>query len=89
VYLTIVLSTDTQNWHDYDAFQLPNSTGQYELIDMSHYREKCISSFLLIGRLMGAMAACAEVARGAPDLLQGQQSPELHMEPSVYGLIQE
>jgi hypothetical protein len=22
--LTIVLSTDLQNWHDYNAFQLPN-----------------------------------------------------------------
>jgi hypothetical protein len=37
VYLTIVLSTDTQNWHDYDAFQLPNSIAKYELIDMPHY----------------------------------------------------
>jgi hypothetical protein len=37
VYPTIVLSTDTQNWHDHDAIQLLNSIGQYELIDMSHY----------------------------------------------------
>jgi hypothetical protein len=48
VYPSIVLSTDAQNWHDYDAFQLPNSTGQYELIDMSHYHESCMSTFLLI-----------------------------------------
>jgi hypothetical protein len=47
MYLTIVLSTDIQNWHDYSAFQLPNST-QYELIDMSHYHEKSISRFLLL-----------------------------------------
>jgi hypothetical protein len=34
-YLTIVLSTDIQNWHDCNAFLLPNSTAQYERIDMS------------------------------------------------------
>jgi hypothetical protein len=27
------------------------------------------------------------VARGVYDPFKGQQSPELHMEPSVYGLI--
>jgi hypothetical protein len=49
VNLTTFLSTDTQNWH---ALQLPNSTAQYELIDMS-YHEGCISRFLLICSLMG------------------------------------
>jgi hypothetical protein len=53
VYLNIVLSTDTQNWHDYNAFQLPNATGHYQLIDMSHCHESCISRFLLICSLMG------------------------------------
>jgi hypothetical protein len=48
VYLTIVLSTDTQNWHDYNAFQLPNSAAQYELFDMLDYHERCISRFLLL-----------------------------------------
>jgi hypothetical protein len=48
MYLTIVVSTDIQNWHDYNAFQLPNSTAQYELIDMSHYHEKSISRFFLL-----------------------------------------
>jgi hypothetical protein len=52
VYLTIVLSSDTQNWHDYDAFQLSNLTAQYELIDMSHYHESCMRRFLLICSLM-------------------------------------
>jgi hypothetical protein len=37
--LTIVLSTDIQNWQDYDAFHLLNLTARYELIDMSHYHE--------------------------------------------------
>jgi hypothetical protein len=32
VYLTIVLYKDTQNWHDYDACQLPNSTAQYVVL---------------------------------------------------------
>jgi hypothetical protein len=53
VYLTIVQSTDTQNWHDYDAFQLSYSTAQYELIDILHCHESCISRFLLICSLMG------------------------------------
>jgi hypothetical protein len=56
VHPTIVLSTDTHNWHDYDAFQLPNSAEQYELIDMSHYHEICISRFFLICSLMGCKA---------------------------------
>jgi hypothetical protein len=46
--LTFVLSTDIQNCHDYNAFQLPNATAQCEQIDMSHHHESCISRFLLL-----------------------------------------
>jgi hypothetical protein len=46
--LTIVLSTDMQNRHDYDAFPLPNSKAQCELMDVSHFHEKIISKFLLL-----------------------------------------
>jgi hypothetical protein len=53
MYLTIVLSTDTQNWHAYDPFKIPALTAQRELIDTSHYQESCISRFLLICGLMG------------------------------------
>jgi hypothetical protein len=53
VHRIIILSTDTQNWHDYDVFQLPNSTAQYELTDLSHCHESCISRFLLVGSLIG------------------------------------
>jgi hypothetical protein len=42
-----------QNWHDKNAFQLPNSTAQYELIDMLHYHESCNSNFLLLRGLVG------------------------------------
>jgi hypothetical protein len=49
--LTFLLSTDIQNWHDQNAFQLHNSTGQYEMFDMSH--EACISRSLLLHGLMG------------------------------------
>jgi hypothetical protein len=48
IYLKNVLSTDIQNWHYYNAYQLINSTAQYELIDMSHSHESCISRFLLL-----------------------------------------
>jgi hypothetical protein len=41
--LTIFLSTDVKTCHDYNAFQLPNSTAQTEIIDMSTYHESCIS----------------------------------------------
>jgi hypothetical protein len=51
--LTIVLSTDIQSWRDYNAFQLPNSTARYELIDMSHSHENCISRFPLLRGLVG------------------------------------
>jgi hypothetical protein len=51
--LTIVLSTDIQNWRDYNAFQLPNSTARYELIDMSRSHESCISRFPLLRGLVG------------------------------------
>jgi hypothetical protein len=63
-FLTIVLSRDTQNWHDFDAFQLPTSTAPCELMDMSHYHEICISRFLLLLGLVG-WAACAELSTGS------------------------
>jgi hypothetical protein len=85
LYLTIVLSTNTQSWHDYNAFRLPNSTGQYELIDMSHDHESCMSRFLLIYSLMGCKGSLC--LGGVYGLLKGQQSPELHMELSEYGLL--
>jgi hypothetical protein len=50
--LTIVLSTDMQNRHDYNAFQLANVTAQCELMDISHYHEKSISSFLQLCSLV-------------------------------------
>jgi hypothetical protein len=34
--------------HDYNAFQLPNSTAQCELMDMSHCHESGIGRFLLL-----------------------------------------
>jgi hypothetical protein len=46
--LTIVLSTDIQNWHDYHTLKLPNSTAQCELINMPHYLESCISRFFVL-----------------------------------------
>jgi hypothetical protein len=46
--LTIVLSADMQNRHDYHAFPLANATAQCELMDMSHYHENSISRFLLL-----------------------------------------
>jgi hypothetical protein len=52
--LTIVLlSTDIQNWQDYNAFQLPYSTAQCDLIGMSHHHESCIRRLLLLLRLDG------------------------------------
>jgi hypothetical protein len=51
--LTCVPSTDIQNWHDYNALQLPNSAAQYELIDMSHCHEFRVSKFLLLRGLVG------------------------------------
>jgi hypothetical protein len=75
VYPTSVLSTYTQNWHDYDAFQLPNSTAQYNLIDMSHYHESCISRFLLICSFNGVRAACADMARGVYGSSKANRAP--------------
>jgi hypothetical protein len=37
--LTIVLSTDIQNWQEFDVFQRLNLTARYELIDMSQYHK--------------------------------------------------
>jgi hypothetical protein len=53
--LTIVLSTDIQNWYDYNAFQLPTSTAQCEQIDMSHHLESCIRRFLLLHGVQGQL----------------------------------
>jgi hypothetical protein len=86
MYLTIAVSIDVQNCHDYNAFQLPNSTAQYEVIDMSHYHDSC-SRFLLICSLMGCKGSLCDVDRGVYGLVKGQQSPELHMEPGVYRQI--
>jgi hypothetical protein len=47
--LTIVLSTDIQNGHDYNAFQL----SQCEQEDMLHRHDTCISRFLLLRGLVG------------------------------------
>jgi hypothetical protein len=59
---TIVLSTDIQKWHDCNAFQLPNSTEQCELIDMSHYHVSCISRFLLLCGVQGQLVLrCPQV----------------------------
>jgi hypothetical protein len=80
---SIVLSTDVQNWHDYDAFQPPHSTAQCEGMDMSHYHESCISRFLLLcGLVVGERAACAEVSISASKAKRG---PGLHVEPSIHG----
>jgi hypothetical protein len=84
MYLAIALSTDIQNWHDYNAFLLPNSTEQYELIDMLHYHESCISRFSCSLVWWGARAACAEVSTGSVEASKAKHSPGLHMEPSIY-----
>jgi hypothetical protein len=76
--LSIVLFADTQNWHDYDPFQFPNSTAQYELIDLSHYHEICISRFLLLLVGWGARAACAELSSGSEEA-----SKSNHMAPGI------
>jgi hypothetical protein len=61
--LTIVLSTDIQNWHDCNAFQLPSSTAQCEQIGMSHHHESFYQKILPASWLGGA--ACAEVSTGS------------------------
>jgi hypothetical protein len=81
--LTILLFTDIQNWHDYNAFQLVNSTALYELIDMSHYHESCISRFLLLCGLVGARAACVEVSTES-----GEASTARLVFPGIYGRVQ-
>jgi hypothetical protein len=61
MYGPIILSTDMQNWHDCIAFQLPNSTAQCELIDISRF-------FLLcgFGGVQGYLVSvCAEVSTGS------------------------
>jgi hypothetical protein len=63
-----------QNWHDFDAFQLPNSTAPCELMDMSHYHEICISRFLLILDLVG-WAASAELSTGSVEASKAKHGP--------------
>jgi hypothetical protein len=61
--LTIVLPTDIQ-WHDYNAFHLPNSTTQCEVIGMLHYHESCSSRFFLLCGLVGCKGSlCCGVYR--------------------------
>jgi hypothetical protein len=60
----IVLSTDVQNWHDCNAFQLPISTARYELIDKSHFHEFYISRLTLLCGLVGCKGSlCCGVYR--------------------------
>jgi hypothetical protein len=53
VNLAIALSTDIQIWHDSNAFLLPNSTAQWNLMDMTYYHERCVNRFLLLRGLVG------------------------------------
>jgi hypothetical protein len=73
MYLTIVLSPDVQNWHDYIALELPYSTAQYKLIDMSHYHESCISRFLLLHGLVGCKGSLQALVLKC---LQGPWKPQ-------------
>jgi hypothetical protein len=60
--LSIILSTDMQHWHGYDVFQIPNSTAKCKLMDMSHYHESCIGTFLLFRGLVGCKGSCCRSA---------------------------
>jgi hypothetical protein len=59
--LTILLPTDIQNWHNYNAFQPPNSTAQRERMDMKVVSADSSCSVVW----WGARAACAEVSTGS------------------------
>jgi hypothetical protein len=86
--LTIVLPTDMQNRHEYNAYPLPNSTAQCELMDMSQYHEKSIMIHqqiplaLWFGVEQGHVwAACAEVSTGSMEASKANHGPVLHMGP--------
>jgi hypothetical protein len=81
--LTIVLSTDIQNLHDYDAFQLPNSTAQYELMDMSHPHESCIRRFL---QLLGLVGCKGSLCRGVYRV-SGRLEREARPKRMIYGRL--
>jgi hypothetical protein len=46
---------------------------------MSHYRESCISRFLLLYGLVGAMATCAEVSTGSVETPTAKHGPGLYL----------
>jgi hypothetical protein len=76
--LTIILSTDMQNWHDYDVCQLPNSTAQCEVKVVS-----ADSSCSVVW--WGLRAACPEVSTGSIEASKAKHGPGLHnMEPRIY-----
>jgi hypothetical protein len=77
--LTIALSTGIQTWHDINAVQLPNSTAQCELIEISDCHEICITRFLLLR--WGARAACAEVSTGSVEASKARLELRSHMAP--------
>jgi hypothetical protein len=62
-YLSIV--SRYTNWHDCNAFRLPNSTAKCEIIAMTHQHENDMSRFSVLCGLWGARAACAEVLTGS------------------------
>jgi hypothetical protein len=65
VYITIVLSTDTQSWHDCDAFEPPNSSAQPDLIDMPF--KVCGQSFLRLNcTLEDQPQSCIDQGRVLP-----------------------
>jgi hypothetical protein len=73
VDLIIVLSADTQTWHDYNAFQLPNSTAQCEQIDVTMKAVSEDSSCSKVG--WGARAACPEVSAGSVEDSKAKHGP--------------
>jgi hypothetical protein len=80
--LTIVLSTDIQTWHDYNAFQFliqQHNALQCEQIGMPHHHESCIRKFLILHGWVGppwvARAACAEVSTGSVKAKHGPRKP--------------
>jgi hypothetical protein len=77
--LTIVLSTNIQNWHDYNAFQLPKSTAQCEQSGMSHQYENVSEDFSCSMVGWGARAACAEVSTGSVEASKGNLGFVLHL----------
>jgi hypothetical protein len=86
MYLIIVPSTDIQNWHDYNALQLHESTAQYEGIDMSHYKKVVSADSSCSVVWLGASAACAEVSTGSVEASKAKHCNKgLHVLPgSIY-----